>query len=69
MSTTPTTAQRLLRLPDVLDRVGMSKSTLYSRIRDKTFPQPLHLGTSSVWVESEVTDWINDQIALRDKAA
>ncbi|NJC36434.1 prophage regulatory protein [Xanthomonas arboricola] len=69
MSTTPTTAQRLLRLPDVLDRVGMSKSTLYSRIRDKTFPQPLHLGTSSVWVESEVTDWINDQIASRDKAA
>ncbi|MEA5123258.1 helix-turn-helix transcriptional regulator [Xanthomonas floridensis] len=69
MSTTPTTTQRLLRLPDVLDRVGISKSTLYSRIRDKTFPQPLHLGTSSVWVESEVTDWINDQIALRDKAA
>ncbi|UXA66064.1 MULTISPECIES: helix-turn-helix transcriptional regulator [Xanthomonas] len=69
MSTTPTNTQRLLRLPDVLDRVGMSKSTLYSRIRDKTFPQPLHLGTSSVWVESEVTEWINDQIALRDKAA
>jgi prophage regulatory protein len=69
MSTTPTTTQRLLRLPDVLDRVGMSKSTLYSRIRDKTFPQPLHLGTSSVWVESEVSEWINDQIALRDKAA
>jgi prophage regulatory protein len=69
MSTTPTTAQRLLRLPDVLNRVGMSKSTLYSRIRDKTFPQPLHLGTSSVWVESEVTNWINDQIAQRDKAA
>ncbi|NJB92142.1 helix-turn-helix transcriptional regulator [Xanthomonas arboricola] len=69
MSTPPTTIQRLLRLRDVLERVGMSKSTLYSRIRDKTFPQPLHLGTSSVWVESEVTDWINQQIAQRDKAA
>ncbi|CAD7379494.1 AlpA family transcriptional regulator [Xanthomonas arboricola] len=69
MSNTPTTTQRLLRLRDVLERVGMSKSTLYSRIRDKTFPKPLHLGTSSVWVESEVADWINDQIAQRDKAA
>ncbi|PPU41873.1 helix-turn-helix transcriptional regulator [Xanthomonas arboricola] len=69
MTETPITVQRLLRLRDVLERVGMSKSTLYSRIREKTFPQPLHLGTSSVWVESEVTDWINQQIAQRDKAA
>ncbi|CAD2256898.1 AlpA family transcriptional regulator [Xanthomonas arboricola] len=69
MTETPITVQRLLRLRDVLERVGMSKSTLYGRIRDKTFPQPLHLGTSSVWVESEVADWINQQIAQRDKAA
>ncbi|CAE6745065.1 AlpA family transcriptional regulator [Xanthomonas arboricola] len=69
MSTTPTTTQRLIRLRDVLERVGMSKSTLYSRIRDKTLPQPFHLDTSSVWVESEVADWINQQIAQRDKAA
>ncbi|CAD7379729.1 helix-turn-helix transcriptional regulator [Xanthomonas arboricola] len=69
MSTTPTTTQWLIQLRDVLERVGMSKSTLYSRIRDKTLPQPFHLGTSSVWVESEVADWINQQIAQRDKAA
>ncbi|RFF46221.1 helix-turn-helix transcriptional regulator [Xanthomonas campestris] len=69
MSTTPTTTQRLIRLPDVLERVGMSKSTLYSRVRAGTFPKPVHLGTLSAWVESEVGNWVATQIEKRDRVA
>lgn len=62
------TPQRLLRLPEVLDRVALSKSTLYARVRDGSFPKPVHLGTLSAWVESEIEGWINAQIATRPAA-
>lgn len=59
------TPQRLLRLPEVLKRVAFSKSTLYARVRDGSFPKPVHLGTLSAWVEAEVEEWIEDQIRAR----
>ncbi|HEY0332877.1 MAG TPA: AlpA family transcriptional regulator [Stenotrophomonas sp.] len=63
------TPQRLLRLPEVLARVAPSKSTLYARVRAGTFPKPVHLGTLSAWVESEIFEWIQEQIAARARAA
>lgn len=60
---------RLLRLPEVLERVPLCKSSLYGRIRSGTFPKPVHLGTLSAWVESEVDAWIAAQIVERDRAA
>ena len=61
-----TAPRRLLRRAEVLDRVGMAKSTLYSRISAGTFPKPVSLGASVRWVESEVDAWIAAQIAARD---
>lgn len=69
MTDMPPTRQRLLRLPEVLERVGLSKSTLYARIRNGTFPKPVHLGTISAWVEREISEWIEDQVLLRNAAA
>lgn len=63
--TTDKPQQRLLRLPEVLARVALSKSTLYARVREGAFPKPVHLGTLSAWVESEVDEWIATQIAAR----
>lgn len=54
---------RLLRLPEVLERVALSKSTLYARVRDGTFPKPRRLGTLSAWLESEVEAWIANTAA------
>lgn len=62
---TVTKPQRLLRLPEVLERVALSKSTLYARVRDGSFPKPVHLGTLSAWVESEIDGWIAAQLAAR----
>jgi len=66
---TPQAPLRFLRRPEVLARVGLSKSTLYARIRAGTFPKPVPLGTLSAWVESEVEAWMAAQIEQRDKAA
>lgn len=65
----PTPPRRLLRRADVMDRVGLSKSTLYSRISAGTFPKPVTLGSSVRWVESEVEGWISERVSERDHAA
>ncbi|MGL4692382.1 MAG: helix-turn-helix transcriptional regulator [Stenotrophomonas maltophilia] len=45
----PLTPRRLLRRIEVQDRVGLSKSTLYSRISVGSFPKPVTLGSSVRW--------------------
>ncbi|WP_420537710.1 helix-turn-helix transcriptional regulator [Hyphomonas atlantica corrig.] len=47
---------RFLSLNQVLDRLSVGRSTLYSQIKDsvRPFPSPVHIGRRSVWVESEV---------------
>jgi prophage regulatory protein len=55
--------QRLLRLPEVLRRVALSKSTMYARVRDGSFPKPVHLGTLSACVGAEVETWIEAYIS------
>ena len=53
----------ILRLPAVKTRTGLSRSTIYQRISEGRFPKPVSLGGRAVgWVESEVTEWVNDCI-------
>jgi prophage regulatory protein len=50
----------ILRLPAVKARTGLSRSTIYLRVADGSFPRPVSLGARAVgWVESEVEDWIS----------
>ena len=63
------TSPRILRLPDVKTRTGLSRSTVYALIKDKRFPKYINLGDRSVgWVESEIEAWIESRInASRNK--
>ncbi len=55
---------RFLRLPDVLARTGLSRSTIYVRLDQGRFPRPVSLGARAVgWIESEVDEWIRERIA------
>ena len=50
---------RILRQPAVTDRIGMSRTTLWRRIREGEFPVPVRLGKNAVgWLESDVENWI-----------
>jgi prophage regulatory protein len=52
-------SDRLLRLRQVLDRVGLSKATVYRKISAGEFPRPVSVGRISVrWRESDVGGWI-----------
>lgn len=61
---------RLIRLPEVKSRVGLSRSSIYMRISDGTFPAPVRLGEKSVaWLETDIDTWIQDRLAGKAVAA
>ena len=52
-----------LRLPGVKAITGLSKSSLYALIREKSFPAPVRLGARTVaWVRSEVSQWALERV-------
>jgi prophage regulatory protein len=54
---------RLLRLPEVLQRVGISRAGLYRAIKEGSFPAAINIGDRAVaWVESEIDAWIQAKI-------
>ena len=54
---------RFLRLPEVMARTGLSRSTIYVRLEQGLFPRPVSLGGRAVgWIESEVDEWIRERI-------
>jgi prophage regulatory protein len=53
----------ILRLPNVKASTGLSRSTIYLRISQGTFPKPVKLGGRAVgWVQTEVQEWLQRQI-------
>lgn len=60
---------KVLRLKQVIERIGLGRSTIYDRLNvnspryDRSFPKPIKLGSTAVgWVESEITAWIDQCI-------
>jgi prophage regulatory protein len=55
--------KKLLRLPVVMDRSGLPRTTIYELIQLDDFPKPVRLTERSVgWIESEIDAWIQERI-------
>lgn len=53
--------ERILRLKTVLARTGLSRSTLYRKIAEGTFPKQMSISVHGAgWHESAVDRWIAD---------
>lgn len=71
-------ALTILRRKQVEARTGLSRSSIYAKMRrdpkrpsdfDPTFPKPVSVGARAVgWVEAEVEAWLVAQI-LRSRSA
>ena len=60
---TSKTYQKLMRLPQVLDRYPVSRSTLYKQIKQGVFPKPVQISDKSVaWIESEISRILDAKI-------
>ena len=59
----------ILRLPAVRASIGLSRSTIYLRVSQGTFPRPVSLGGRAVgWLEEEIQSWLAERIAASRKA-
>ena len=56
---TASTTDRLLRLTEVQTRTALARTTIYRKMRDRSFPEPLKVGVRAVrWRESEIEAWL-----------
>jgi len=56
--------ERIIRLKTVLARTGLSRSTLYRKIAEGTFPAQVRISIHGAgWHESAVNSWIADPVS------
>jgi prophage regulatory protein len=56
----------LLRLREVKQRTGLSRTTIYASEGKGKFPRRVVIGPRAVaWVEAEIDQWITDRIEER----
>lgn len=60
-------SEKILRLRTVLARTGLSRSTLYRKIGEGTFPSQLKISVHGAgWYESAIERWIADPMRYRE---
>lgn len=54
---------KILRLKDVQETIGLSRSYIYGKLAEGCFPKPIPLGDRAVgWLESDIQHWIQQRI-------
>jgi prophage regulatory protein len=57
---------RILRLPAVLRRTGLSRSTLYRKVNEGSFPRQIPISARCAgWRESHINEWMKNPIYYR----
>jgi prophage regulatory protein len=56
-------AYKILRLPNVMDRVGFARSSIYAFVSKGSFPPPIKIGSRAVgWLDAEIDSWIQARV-------
>lgn len=59
---------RIMKRSEVEYKTGLSRSSIYAKMADGTFPRAIKLGARSVgWLESDINQWVNECIAKSNK--
>jgi len=57
-------SNKIIRLPEVIKRTGLSRSSIYLRMSKSDFPRSISLGERAVgWVEGDVDLWLEARIS------
>jgi prophage regulatory protein len=55
------TPDRILRIKTVLERTGLSRSTMYRKMQNGTFPKNVQISTRCAgWRESAISAWLRN---------
>lgn len=57
---------RIIRLKTVLARTGLSRSTIYRKMAEGTFPAQFKISTNGTgWKESDINQWVENPVKWR----
>jgi len=57
-------SNKIIRLPEVKEKTGLSRSSIYLRMSKGDFPQSISLGERAVgWLEADVEQWLDACVA------
>ena len=60
----------ILRLPAVIERTGLSRSSIYRACAAGTFPKSVPLGAHAIgFLAADIDRWIAARVAVRDAKA
>ena len=63
-----TNSDRIIRLKTVLARTGLSRTTLYRKMGEGTFPRQVKISVHGAgWRESAINRWIADPVSYREE--
>jgi len=61
-------SESILRLPQVMARVGMGKSLIYKKIGQGRFPKQVQISEKVVgWLSSDIDRFIDQRVSERDE--
>ncbi len=60
---------KLMRLSEVAETLGRSRSSLYRDVAEGRIPKPVKIGGSVMWLSSEIRTLMDQLIEIRDAAA
>lgn len=62
-------SNKIIRLPAVKEKTGISRSSIYLRMSKGEFPKSISLGDRAIgWLESDIEQWLDERISA-SKAA
>lgn len=58
---------KLIRIQEVMDKVGITRSTVWYMVKKGTFPKPRKLSPRvTVWVDAEIDEYIANIVNTRE---
>ena len=55
---------KIIRRPEVESITGLSRSSIYAKMENGTFPKGIKLSERSVgWLEHEIQEWLKNRIS------
>ena len=64
----------VIRLREVQTRVGLSRSSIYAAVANRSFPAPIKLGSTDKsravgWIAEEIDEYLADRVRARSESA
>ena len=57
-------SQRIIRLPEVIQKTGLSRSSIYLRMSKQEFPKSISIGDRAVGcIEDDINNWVDARIS------